>query len=496
MRASSPRPGEAPVGRDDWSALRGSIAGDVLLPGSPGYDAARKPAIANYRAVRPRAVVRCETPEDVSEAIRFARRYRLRAAPRSGGHCFAGRSSTEGVVVDVSPMRSVSVSNGVATVGAGARLGGVYDALDAHGLAIPAGCGPTVGIAGLALGGGLGVLGRLHGLTSDHLLEAWVVLADGRIVACDEHHHADLFWALRGAGGGNFGVATSLAFRTVPAPAATAFHLTWPPAHAAAVVDAWQHWAPAAPDEMAASLLVGAPADPDRPPVVNAFGAMIGTESEAESQLKGLADRTGVDPASAFLKRMPYRETKRYLAELGDAMAEGDDGRVGGQSDGGPPPEGHAFSKSEFFRGPLPRAAVEALVDNLAEGRVAGQSRELDFSPWGGAYNRVPADATAFAHRDGLFLLQHVAVAEAGATEHERVAAPDWLGRSWALVRPWGSGGVYPNWPDPDLADWARAYHGENLERLVRVKGRYDPDGFFRFHQSVPSPTPGGNARG
>ena len=493
MRTSSPWPGKSPVVHEDWSALQGSIAGDVLLPGSPGYDAARKPAIANYRGVRPQAVVLCETPEDVSEAIRFARRFGLRTAPRSGGHCFAGRSSTAGIVVDVSPMRSVSVSGGVATVGAGARLGGVYDALDGHGLAIPAGCGPTVGIAGLALGGGLGILGRRHGLTSDNQLGARVVLADGRIVGCDEHLHPDLFWALRGAGGGNFGVVTSLAFQTVPAPEATAFHLTWPHAHAAAVVDAWQHWAPAAPDEMAASLLVVAPADPDRPPVVNAFGAMIGTESDARDLLDTFVARAGVEPDSAFLDHLPYREAKRYLAELGDVMAGVDD-RIGDAPN--PEPSGYTFSKSEFFRGPLPRAAVEALVDNLSEGRVVGRSRELDFSPWGGAYNRVPADATAFAHRDGLFLLQHLAVVEAGATEHGRVVAPGWLRRSWDLVRPWGSGGVYPNWPDPDLADWARAYHGENLERLVRVKGRYDPDGFFRFHQSVPNPTPGGNARG
>src|SRR5215210_2810444 len=236
----------------DWKGLRGSIAGDVVLPGSPGYGSAHKPAIARFHDAKPQAIVLCKTPEDVFEAISFARRSGLGATTRSGGHCFSGRSSTGEIVIDVSPMRSVSVSGGVATVGAGARLGDVYDALDGHGITIPAGCGPSVGISGLTLGGGMGILGRKHGLTSDHLLGAQVVLADGRIVECDGHQDEELFWALRGAGSGNFGVVMSLFFSTVPAPDATAFHLMWPHAYAAAIVSAWQVWSPAAPDDLTA----------------------------------------------------------------------------------------------------------------------------------------------------------------------------------------------------------------------------------------------------
>ena len=472
MRASNPWPGESSVSRDDWNALRGSIAGDVVLPGSPGYASARKPAIANFHDVRPQAVVLCEAPEDVSEAILFARRHGLRAAPRSGGHCFAGRSSTGGIVIDVAPMRSVSVSSGVATVGAGARLGDVYDALDEYGLTIPAGCGPDVGISGLTLGGGLGILGRKHGLTADHLIGAQIVLADGRIVECDEDHDEDLFWALRGAGGGNFGVVTSLTFDTLPAPTATSFRLIWPYAYATTVVEAWQDWSPPGPDELAASLLLTASSDPDEPSVANVFGAMLGTESDTEELLEELVARVGADPASASLEHASYRETKRYLAEHGP----GEDR-----------PNGHQVNKSEFFRRPLPAEAITALVENLSEGRVQGQSRELDFTPWGGAYNRVPTDATPFAHRDELFALLHLVVVEPDASVAEREAARRWLGRSWASVHPWGSGGVYPNWPDPDLEDWAHAYHGTNLERLVRVRRKYDPDNFFRFHQSLSS---------
>src|SRR5919107_1223710 len=347
-----------------WNALQDALAGEVVLPGSPDYESTRKPAIARFHDAKPQAVVLCETAEDVSEAISFARRHGLRTVPRSGGHCFAGRSSVEGIVIDVSPMRSVSVSDGVATVGAGARLGQVYDALDEHGLTIAAGCGPDVGIAGLTLGGGLGILGRKHGLTSDNLLAAQVVLADGSIVECDEDNEADLFWALRGSGGGNFGVVTSLVFKTVPAPTATAFHLIWPHAYAPEIVGAWQTWSPDAPDETAASLHVFAPVNPDRPPGVSVSGSMLGTASDTRDLLAGLVARISVDPTAATFEHASYRQTKRYLAEHGP----GDDR-----------PDGHPYNKSEFFREPLPAEAVTALVHNLSEGRSAGQSRELDF---------------------------------------------------------------------------------------------------------------------
>jgi FAD/FMN-containing dehydrogenase len=467
----------------DWETLQGAISGDAILPGSPDYESVRKPPIARFHDVRPQAVVLCKTPMDVSETITFASRSGLRTAARSGGHCFAGRSSTEGIVIDVTPMRSVSVSGGVATVGAGARLGDVYDALAEHGLTIPAGCGPSVGISGLTLGGGLGILGRKHGLTSDHLLGAQVVLADGRVIECDDHHDEELFWALRGAGGGNFGVVTSLVFKTLLAPAATSFHLVWPHSHAAAVIEAWQGWAPVAPDELAASLLLTAPGDPEEPPVVNLFGAMFGTESDTAELLEELVARAGADPTSTFHKHASYRETKRFLAELGDAMAGGDDR-----------PQGHPYSKSEFFAQPLPAEAIAALVETFSEEQVSGQSRELDFTPWGGAYNRMRADATAFAHRDELFLLKHAVVVDPDESANEREAARRWLARSWASAHPWASGRVYPNFPDPDLMDWAHAYYGTNYDRLLRVKGRYDPGDFFRFRQSLPSHVPGRGA--
>ena len=442
-----------------------AIAGEVLEPGTDAYEAARRPPIGLFHHVRPQVIARCTTAADVAEAIAFARIGGLELAVRSGGHCFAGRSSTEGMLIDVAPINGVVVGDGVATIGAGARLGDVYDALEPHGVAIAAGCGPTVGIAGLVLGGGLGILGRKHGLTCDQLVAAQVVLADSRVVDCDEQRHADLFWALRGAGGCQFGVVTELTLRTVPAPTTTTLHLQWPYEDAAAIADAWQGWAPEAPDELAASLLVTAGPDPAAPPKVHVFGAMLGTEGEAMALLETLPE-----PTSADLQELPCRQAKRRLAEHGP---------------GDEVPGAHGFVKSEFFRRPLPRDAIEALLDHLAAGRRAGEVRVLDLTPWGGAYNRVAEDATAFAHRGERFLLKHDVVIDAGATAEQRRSARDWLTRSWELVHPWGSGRVYPNFPDPELDDWPRAYHAGNLERLERVKAAYDPDGVFRFHQSL-----------
>jgi FAD/FMN-containing dehydrogenase len=452
----------------DWDALRDTLAGELVLPGSSDYEQARRPAIPRFDDAYPEAVVRCRSSAQVSAALRLVERAGLDVRIRSGGHCFAGRSSGDGLVVDVSPMNSVSVSDGVAAVGAGARLGDVYDALDEHGVTIPAGCGPEVGIAGLTLGGGLGILGRRHGLTADHLIGARVVLAGGRVVDCDEHHHEELFWALRGAGGGQFGVVTSLAFRTVPAPAATSFRLVWPGEPAANLIEAWQSWAPDAPDDMAASLLVTAEAG--SPIAVNLFGAMAGGEPETQALLDEFVARSGQEPVASAVEHLPYRETKDWLVERGPGEA---------------PESWHPYSKSEYFRRPLPADAVADLLDNLASARSGGQTRVLDFTPWGGAYNRPGADATAFAHRDERFLIKHGVMLDPEAPSDEQQAARRWLTRSWEIVHPWGSGGVYPNFPDPELEGWERAYHGDNYARLARVKAEYDPENVFRFRQSI-----------
>jgi FAD/FMN-containing dehydrogenase len=467
----------------DWTTLQDVIEGEIVLPDSPLYERIYKPFNARFHEVHPRAIILCATPQDVSETISFLKRHGLKNAIRSGGHCFAGNSSTLGVIIDVTPMDSMRVSGGVATIGAGARLGAVHEKLQNHNVTIPTGTCPSVGIAGLALGGGLGILGRKYGVTSDLLIGAQIVLADGRILDCDENHNDDLFWALRGAGGGNFGVVTSLVFRTVPVPEITNFHLAWSFDQVIHIIEAWQRWLPNGPDELAASLKITTTVDVDRPPSVDVYGALMGTESDARNLLDELVVRSGSDPTSILSRQMSFPETRRFWAELG-AVETMDSEDLKPDLTQQP----YLFVKSEFFKQQLPAEAISVLIENFSRGRVAGESRELDFMPWGGAYIRVRPDATAFVHRDELFQLKHSVAVDPEASTGEKEDAQRWVTKSWELVHTWGSGRVFPNFIDPDLHNWADAYYGMNFDRLVQVKARYDPTGFFRFHQSIPAP--------
>lgn len=460
----------------DWGTLQGVIDGEVAFPGSSLYERTHKPFNARFHEVQPIAIVRCATPQDVAETISFLKRHSLENAIRSGGHCFAGNSSTGGVVTDVTLMDSVLVSGDIATIGAGARLGDVYEALQQHNVTIPGGTCPPVGIAGLTLGGGLGILGRKYGVTSDRLIRAQIVLADDRILDCDENHDKDLFWALRGAGSGNFGVVTSLTFRTVPVPEITNFHLSWPFDRTVGLIEAWQGWAPNGPGELAASLKVTSTGNVDQPPSVDIYGALIGTESDAIDLLDELVTRLGTDPISFSNKQMTFSETRHFWAHLGSAEVP--------QLEEAQRP--YLFAKSEFFKRELPTEALMALVENFLHGRVSGESRELDFMPWGGTYNQVRHDATAFVHRDELFQLKHSVTVDPDASPGEKVDAHKWVIRSWESVHPWGSGRVFQNFIDLELQEWAEAYYGTNYDRLVRIKAQYDPTGFFRFQQSLP----------
>jgi FAD/FMN-containing dehydrogenase len=273
---------------------------------------------------------------------------------------------------------------------------------------------------------------------------------------------------------------TSLVFRPVPAPEATNLHLSWPFSDAAAVIDAWQAWAPNGPDELAASLKVTASDEVERPPSVDVYAAVLGPGMGADELLGELVSRAGSDPSSSSAERLSFEGTRRFWANLGEADVSPED-------DATPPQPVFMFSKSAFFRRPLPAEAVVALLDAFARDRADGESRELDFMPWGGAYNRIRPDATAFVHRRERFQLKHAVTVQTGASPEEQRAAHMHVARSWRTVHPWGSGRVFQNFADPDLQDWAAAYYGPNLERLMQVKERYDPKNVFRSEQSLGS---------
>jgi FAD/FMN-containing dehydrogenase len=226
-----------------FRALRRDVRGPVLLPRTPGYGRARLVFNSRFDGRRPAAVVQPRDTQDVRAAVRWANRFDARLVPRSGGHSYAGYSAGDrAVVLDLRRINGIRVKPGGqrATVGAGTRLIDVYAALARRGLTTPAGTCPTVGVGGLALGGGFGLASRRFGLTSDNLKAVTIVTADGRIRRVDRDTDEDLFWASRGGGGGNFGVATGFELRAHRARGAAYFFISWPWSHATAAIAAWQ----------------------------------------------------------------------------------------------------------------------------------------------------------------------------------------------------------------------------------------------------------------
>ena len=237
-----------------WNDLASGLDGKVVLPGSGEYESSYPTFIKRFDHIRPAGLVIAENEADVVEAVRFAKRYGIHVVARSGGHSFGGYSTTEGMVIDLKRLAAVQVADQRASIGGGALIIDAQAALQEHGLGLPTGSCPTVGLAGLALGGGLGDTGRRYGLTSDRLTGARVVLADGSVVETDSQREPELFWALRGAGGGNFGIVTRMDFLAHPVTDVTVFSVQWPWSAAAAVIDAWQRWAPYGPDELTSGL--------------------------------------------------------------------------------------------------------------------------------------------------------------------------------------------------------------------------------------------------
>jgi FAD/FMN-containing dehydrogenase len=338
---------------------------------------------------------------------------------------------------------------------------------------VPGGSCPTVAIGGITLAGGFGFRGRLHGLTADNLVRAEVVLADGSVVTADAEHESELFWALRGAGAGNFGVVTALTLNTHPLTPLRGFHASWPLRHAVRVLDVWQRWAPGLPDDTTVEAYLVCPDYDDEPALVELWGVTSG--SAVLQEVLGLVE---VPPERFCGFELSPGDAARYLS--GWMVRANEPLWV---------PEGpferpcHAYVKSEFFDSLLPVEALAAVVERLEEKRAYGEYRDLEFTPWGGAYAR--GGDSAFIHRGPLLLISHTVLRGTSAGPEELEGAGRWLNESWQALHPYGNGHVYQGYPDPELEDWEEAYYGPQAARLRAVKAEYDPDGLFRFAQSL-----------
>ncbi len=467
-------------GRVDWARLRRSVQGTLARPGDPGYDQVRLLENPRYDGERPLAVLSVASAADVATGLSFARDHDLPLAIRSGGHSYPGWSgggSPRALVLDCRPLDQVQVEGAVATVGAGASLARVYDAVGNRGRAIAGGSCGTVGIGGLTLGGGVGVLTRAMGLTCDSVRSMEVVTADGRIRTVSADQEPALFWALRGGGGGHLGVVTSFEFETAEAPTLSTCYLEWSFSDAAEVVDAWQQWAPAADARLWSTLkALGGDEHPDTPQLLLS-GTWTGPTSDLDGQLAGLLDQVPA-PTTRAVHTRGYRDAMLSYAGCATIPVDRCTTDPGGQL------QREAFAAtSHVMYDPLDDAGIGDLLDRVRAAQTSGlKEAGVSLDALGGRVQDLAAGDTAFVHRDALATVQYTATFPAGTASPADTADAYVHGFREAMLPHWGDH-AYVNYADPTIEDYLTAYFGDNADRLGRAQATYDPDGFFRQPQ-------------
>ena len=440
------------------AAFRRRLSGSLVLPGDDDYHSARR--VWNGMIDKaPALIAYCANPTDIVESVAFARETGLAIAVRAGGHNIAGKSlCDDGLVIDLSRMRRVAIDTESRTARAqgGALLADLDVASQAHGLATTTGVNSDTGLVGLTLGGGIGRLGRKHGLSCDNMLSAEVVAADGQILTASEGDNADLFWALRG-GGGNFGVVTEVVYRLHPlGPTVLAGSLIYRWRDARAALRLYGEFSATAPDEISADAALVTLPDGDRAVSISAFYA--GPLGEAERALHPL--RSALPPLEDGIRAIPYVELQR----AGDATF----------------PRGDRFFwKAQFLRN-VPDAAIDLLIDMYP---AAPSPRSLFvFQQVGGAIARARAGQSAYANRDAAFDAFPVSIWTDPAEDESNVA---WASATYEAMRPFGTSGVYVNNLGDEGEDRVRAAYGANYQRLAALKRKFDPTNLFRANQNV-----------
>ncbi|MHA4818923.1 FAD-binding oxidoreductase [Streptomyces aculeolatus] len=458
---------------DKWSTLRGILQGDVVLPSDSGYGQAKQLAIGQYDAVNPQAIAYCETPGDVRACVLFAQHHGIPARVRSGGHNLNGWSTGEGLVVDLSRIDHATVSGSTVHVGPGAQSIDALIALKPYNKQIVTGTCPTVCPGGFVSGGGIGFQTRKFGMASDRLVSARVVLADGRIVRTSATREPDLFWALRGGGGGNFGAVVDWEVRPLDQPQMVTYDLLWAWDHAPQALKAWHEWLLDAPRALGSCLVVMPPYS--GAPLVRIYGAHHGSATELDGLLDDLAARIGAPPIQRTSAPTGFSEGMKVLYGCGD-KTDAQCHRVGTS------PEAAlgrtAFQRQSYVltsRGPT--AAESDAILSAWSSHDALLHRFLIIQAGGGAATDPDRGDTAFVHRDANFLTGF----QGGADTADLTGELDgWAAAGAAALAPLASG-AYINFPGSvRVPDFGRANYAENHGRLLGLKKRYDPHGFFR----------------
>ncbi|MFJ8140915.1 FAD-binding protein [Streptomyces sp. NPDC096013] len=467
--------------RTNWSALEAGMNGVLLQPEQAAYEQARLLVNQRFDDIRPQAIAYPADVEDVVECVNFARTGRVPLALRSGGHSYAGYSTGPGLVLDVSSLNATSVGGGRALFGAGVKGGQAHLALAAAGAGLPLGRCPTIGLAGVTLGGGLSAFTRAWGLACDHLTEVEIVTADGRVrrVRPDSaSQDEDLFWALCGGGGGNFGAVTSLEFATedIRDLSFTRFMVTWPATAVAAVIQGWTIWNADPVTTRAVCCAFEQLSDSGMPSLPTVTGTFIGTPGELEPVLDRLAAAVG------------RPETGRVIVPCDYTRAASEADRWGGGTFG---PRVAFAAKSHIVREPLPPGAaaeMAAALEQLHRFTGVGGAGGLLIDALGGAVDDRPPNATAFPHRSAVGVVQYHSYWHQFTDRTHVDRRLTWLRDIHADMHPYLGTGGYTNGMDPELTDWAVAYHGENYPRMQHVKAACDAEELFTFPQAV---TPG-----
>jgi len=459
--------GRVTVTQEAFQGLGAALRGQLLAPESSGYDEAR--TLWNATADRrPGLIAECANTQDVVRSVEFANEYGLLVSVGGAGHNIAGNAACdEGFMISLRKMKGVKVDavGRKASVQPGVTLGELDAATQEHGLAVPVGINSTTGIAGLTLGGGFGWLSRKHGLTADSLLSAEMVTARGEILTVSADENPELFWGIRG-GGGNFGIVTSFEFQLHPVgPEVLSGLIVHPFSDAGSVLRYYREFAAQAPDELTVWVVMRkAPPLPFLPEEVHGTEVLIlaalyaGDMAEGEKVLRPL--REFGNPIADVIS--PHRFTD-FQAAFDPLLTPGE----------------RNYWKSHDFL---------ALSDDLLDAALPfvetlpSDSCEVFFAQMGGATKRVPADATAYRHRDAEFIM-NVHGRWQDAADDERCIA--WCRDLFQATEPFATGGVYVNFMTEEEGDRVESAYGESYQRLVALKDRYDPSNLFRFNQNV-----------